>query len=172
MPSQGHDIEDGIVLKDLLMEVFFMMIVIKGIKEVVQVHRKEVFRFCLYPHLNLIRHHLKGKEVVKVLVHLKEVLKTIIEEVVPVHLQGVGPKIILIDIMSKEVVKDLLHLKIVLRIIQWIILIQVQDVIEVVRVRVHLKDIIKGIKEVVLGHMIVIKEVIKKVMTMTSTMLL
>ena len=44
-----------------------------------------------------------------------------------------------------------------------IILIQVQDVIEVV----HLKDI----EEVVLGHMIVIKEVIKKVMTMTSTML-
>ena len=44
MPSQGHDIEDGILLQDHLKEVIFMMIVTKGIKEVVQVHHKEVFR--------------------------------------------------------------------------------------------------------------------------------
>ena len=122
MHSQEHDIENVILLQDHLKEVIFMMIVIKGIKEVVQVHRKEVFRFCLYPHLNHIQHHLKSKEVVKVLVHLKEVLRTmkwikevigIIGEVVPVHLKEIDLMIILKGILSEV----LIHLKEVLRII-------------------------------------------------------
>ena len=75
--------------------------------------------------------------------------------------------IILKDLMSKEVVKDLIHLKEVLRIIQWIILIQVQDVIEVVRIQIHFKDIIISVKEVVLGHLkgvdpMIIKDLMSK----------
>ena len=69
--SQGQIIEEVIFLH-------FVMIVMKGIKEVVQVHHKEVF--SLHPRLNLIQHHLKGilsKEVVKILIHLKEVLRII-----------------------------------------------------------------------------------------------
>ena len=77
-----------------------MMIVMKGIKEVAQVHRKEVFRFCLHRHLNLIQHHLKSKEVVRV------------------HLKETDLMIILKGILS-EVVKVLIHRKEVLRIIQW-----------------------------------------------------
>ena len=50
----------------------------------------------------------------------KEVIKIIIEEVVPVHLQGVDPMIILKNIMSKEVANVLVHLKEVLKIIPWI----------------------------------------------------
>jgi hypothetical protein len=54
-----------------------LMIILKNI----QIHHKEVFRFCLYPHLNLIQ-RIKG--VVILLVHLKQVYHLI--PVLRIHL--------------------------------------------------------------------------------------